>query len=126
MAGVQGLVSGIDTGAIISQVMATARRPLQNLQSQFRDLSAQRSAMQQLKTSLTGLETAIQAVDTNLVLGAYTTSSSNQTALSATVSGAPSVGSYDIGVVSVAKASVERSQGFACSHLGPVRMLTSR
>jgi len=112
MPGVDGLVSGINTGEIVSQLVAVARRPIANMQNQFTELSAKRDAMQEFNTLLTGLQSAIEAVDSNTDLGAYTASSTQDSAISATVTGEAQPGSYDIGVVSLAESSLERSNGF--------------
>lgn len=112
MAGVAGLVSGIKTNEIVSQLVAAARRPISNLQSRFTELSAKRDAMQQFNTLLTSLQSAIGAVDTPFELGAYTATSSQDSALGVSVTGNAPPGSYGITVVSLAEASLERSSGF--------------
>jgi flagellar hook-associated protein 2 len=113
VAGVDGLVSGIDTGSIVKQLVAAARRPVANLQNQFTEISAKRDALQKFNTLLTDLKSAIEAVDTPTELGAYTASSSQESAITATVSGDAPAGSYGVSVVALATSSIERSAGFA-------------
>ncbi len=113
MAGVDGLVSGIDTGAIVSGLMAAARRPIARLQAQFDELSAQRAAMQQFNGLLSSLQSAVEALDTSTEMTAYQLSTSQPSALGVTASGSPSLGEYNVEVVSLAQGSVDRSQGFS-------------
>jgi flagellar hook-associated protein 2 len=113
MAGVDGLVSGIDTGSIVSGIMAAARRPLAKLQEQFDQLSAQRSAMQEFNTLLGELQTAVEAMDTASEATAYSLSSSQPDKIDATVSGDPAPGMYSVRVDHTALNTVRRSQGLS-------------
>lgn len=112
MAGVDGLVSGLDTTSIISELVAVARRPISKFQTQFTELSAKRDAMTELNSLLTKLSSAVEAVDTQTELAAYTVNSSSSS-LGATVTGDAIPGSYQVEVVSPATGSLERSNGFA-------------
>lgn len=112
MAGVDGLVSGLDTTSIINELVAVARRPISKFQTQFTELSAKRDAMTELNSLLTTLSSAVEAVDTQNELAAYTVSSSSSS-LGATVTGDAIPGSYQVEVVSPATGSLERSNGFA-------------
>jgi len=115
MTGVAGIVSGIDTGAIVSQLVSAARQPIVQLQEQFADLSAQREAMQQLNTLLSNLQTAIEAADTTGELAAFTATSGAPSELDASVSGDAIPGAYGVEVVSLAQGSIDRSAGFAAT-----------
>lgn len=112
MAGVDGLVSGLDTASIIGELVAVARRPISKFQSQFTELSAKRDAMTELNSLLTALSSAVEAVDTQTELAAYSVSSSSSS-VGAIVSGDAIPGSYEVEVASPATGSLERSNGFA-------------
>ena len=113
MAGVDGIVSGIDTGSLITQIMAGARRPLETLRSQFDALSAKRSAMQEFNTLLGNLQTAVAGVDSTQEMTAYTLSSNQPDNLGVTASGDPSVGTYNVDVDYTARGDIHRSDGYA-------------
>ena len=117
MAGVDGIVSGINTGQIISQLMASAQRPTRKLQAQFDQLSAKRTAMQEFNTLLSKLQTAVKAMDTSEELGRNTVASTQPDALAATVSGGlVQPGSYAVRVTSLATGSVHTSAAMSSAN----------
>jgi flagellar hook-associated protein 2 len=113
MAGVDGLVSGIDTGSLITSIMNAARRPMTRIQAHFDQLSAQRTAMQEFNTLLGTLQSAVEAMDTAPDVTEYTLSSSQPDSVEATVSGDPDPGVYSVRVDNIATSTVLRSGGVA-------------
>lgn len=113
MAGVNGLVSGIDTGAIVSGIMAAARQPLVKLQQQFDQLSAQRTAMQEFNGLLGDLQAAVEAMDTSSEMGSLTLTSSQPANLGVTATGSPVPGTYDVQVQALADNTIRRSDGYS-------------
>ena len=114
MAGVDGIVSGINTGQIITQLMASARRPVLKLQGQFEKLTAKRAAMQEFNALLGKLQTAVKAMDSAAELGKNTAASSQPDALSATMDGGTvQPGTYSIRVTALATGSVDASAGMS-------------
>jgi flagellar hook-associated protein 2 len=59
-----GLVSGLDTGSIVSQLVALRRRPIVRLEQKKTDLNRGLAALNDLKAALAKLDTAAKALDT--------------------------------------------------------------
>ncbi|HNR35502.1 MAG TPA: flagellar cap protein FliD N-terminal domain-containing protein, partial [Candidatus Hydrogenedentes bacterium] len=57
---VGGLMTGLDTGSIVSQLMAIERQPVTRLQNQIKALNSQKSAIGELRTQLQTLRAKIQ------------------------------------------------------------------
>jgi len=110
---IDGIVSGIDTSAIIEQIAAIRQRPVQILETRKTEQSERLTIYQSLNVMLTGL--AISAgtmADTDDVIS-YAASSSDTDALAVTVSGEAGPGSYDIVIKGLASAHKLSSTTFA-------------
>jgi flagellar hook-associated protein 2 len=115
MTGIDGIVSGLDTSAIINGVIATMRRPIAAMEITKGGLEFKRTAYRDLNTLLGTLETATEALDSVAEFGSFGVTSSQGTSISATASGAAVAGNYDVSVVSLAQNSMHLSRGFATS-----------
>jgi len=113
MPGVDGIVSGIDTGSMIQSIMAAARRPLGKLKAQFDELGAQRAAMQEFNSLLGKLQTAVEAMDTSNEMTAFELSSSQPDQLGVTATGDPSPGTYNVRTHYTALGDIHRSNSFS-------------
>lgn len=89
-----GVASGIDYGTLIDQLMALEAKPRDMLKTRTDTLKKEQSALQEL----TALLLSTQYVGKNLgkeeLFAKRTATSSNSSALTATVTGTPAVGSY--------------------------------
>lgn len=113
MSFIDGIVSGLDTSSIVSQLMAIERRPQDAL-------IEQRTRQQAGKDELSGLRTDVNAIrdaaaDLRLSSGwdLITASSSDPDAVSVTATTASTVGTYAFQVTSVASAASEYSDVYA-------------
>ncbi|MEM9131548.1 MAG: flagellar filament capping protein FliD [Actinomycetota bacterium] len=113
MSFIDGIVSGLDTSSIVSQLMAIERRPQDAL-------IEQRSRQQAGKEELSGLRTDVNAIrdaaaDLRLSSGwdLITATSSNPEAVSVTATTAATIGTYSFQVTSVASAASEYSDVYA-------------
>ncbi len=113
MSFIDGLVSGLDTSTIVSQLMAIERRPQDALVEQ-------RTRQQAGKEELSGLRTDVNAIrdaaaDLRLSSGwdVLAATSSDPEAVSVTATSASSVGTYAFQVTSVASAASEYSDIYA-------------
>ncbi len=113
--GVGGLVSGLDTESIISQIMALESRPVTLLQSREAGYQAKISALGSMKGGLSSLQTAAQVLQDADSFTAFTATSGNYTALSASASIDASVGNYLIDLTSLATSQQVRSSAFTAS-----------
>jgi hypothetical protein len=79
MAGIQlgGLFTGIDTGALIGQLMALERGTLTRYQARQKVWSDRETALRELESKLGALQGAVQALSRANDLRAFRTTSSN-------------------------------------------------
>jgi len=109
---VDGIVSGINTTELINKLMEVARGPITQMANQTVSLTNKKIKFQELNTLLGTFQTALKAVDTESEFAAFS-SSSSQTAISTTVTGATTPGSHQVSVSSVAQTNIWGSTGFA-------------
>lgn len=98
-----GLSTGMDTGAIIDQLMAIERQPVVKLEAQKKTQTARLDAAKAFNTKLTALRGKIDAMATSrdLVARSATTSSDSSVAATATSTAAP--GSFEVKVLNLAQ-----------------------
>lgn len=100
-----GLSSGLDTGAIIQQLLALESRPVNLLNTQRETLRSQQSAYKDLNTRISGLENAaFELTQVSSLLGRQANSSDKDT-LMATATPNAVTGSYQIEVLQLATSS---------------------
>jgi flagellar hook-associated protein 2 len=107
-----GLVSGINTGAIIDELMSLDQEPVTILQSEVSSSQAQQKAYSALETQLTSLQSIGMALERPTTFLASTATSSDPSTLTAiTTAGAPS-GTYQFQVAQLVTAQQSVSNGF--------------
>lgn len=107
-----GLASGLDTGTIITQLLAVRSQPMYRLQAQNNLYESQQKAVDILKGYCSELMATVQELDSGNDFGAFTASSANENIFTATASSSASPGSHDITVNALASAQKSISQGF--------------
>lgn len=107
-----GLISGINTGQIIDQLMALEQQPVTNLQSRITTANQQQAAFTDLQTRLTSLRINAQALEKPQTFAAATTTSSNPNVLTATASNGAAVGSYQFEVARLVSTQQSITNGF--------------
>jgi len=115
MAGIDGIVSGLDTTAIINGVIGTMRRPITAMEITKGGLQAKQTAYREFNTLLTTLETTLEGLDTPGEFGAYTTTSSQETQVTGTAGVGAIAGAYSLEVTALAEGSLETSNGFSAA-----------
>ncbi len=108
-----GLASGLDTTAIIGALVGVERIPLQRLQAQNNALSSKGRIVDQLSSALSALKTAATNLATPGEFLSYAGSVSNESVAKITTSGDSVPGTYDIEVLSLARAQRTYSGTFA-------------
>jgi len=106
---VDGLVSGLDTTSIVSQLIALERRPITLLENRQAGLVSQKEAWQDANTKLLALETASKKLNTAAKFNSFTAEFQNNSAtggsvLSVTAGSNATSGTYDIIVSQLSKA----------------------
>jgi len=99
-----GIGSGLDVGAIVDQLMAIERRPLNQLEADKQDLQAQLSTLGQLKSSLSTFQSALADLKTLDAFEVYKAESSDETAFTVTANSNAAPGFSAIQVISLAEA----------------------
>lgn len=107
-----GLASGLDTGKIVTQLLAIRRQPIDRLESQKTTFSATKIALQGVESRVRGLMEAAASLDSNDEFASLSATSSHEALLTASAGALASPGGYDIVVTARAQAQKERSQGF--------------
>jgi flagellar hook-associated protein 2 len=108
-----GLVSGIDTGAIIDDLISIDAQPATQLQLQIDAANAQQTAFNDISTKLTGLQTIAENLSLPATFSATTAQSSDPNVLTATTSAGASPGTYQFQVVNLVTSQQSITQGFA-------------
>ena len=98
-----GIGSGLDVKGLISELMAIERQPLDKLQLEQQQYSAQISAYGQLIGSVSSFESVMNSMGTLSALDIYSTSSSNKDIINITATDNPDQGSFDVEVIRLAE-----------------------
>ncbi|GLI33530.1 flagellar filament capping protein FliD [Desulforhabdus amnigena] len=109
---VGGLVSGIDTDSVISQLIELERQPITKLQAKQAAYEVKLTAYGSLQSALSTLRTAASALDSASDMNAYTGVSSDTDAFSASVFSTARSGAYNISVESLAQVHKVKSAAF--------------
>ncbi|GKT07330.1 flagellar filament capping protein FliD [Desulforhabdus sp. TSK] len=109
---VGGLVSGMDTESIISQLTDVERQPIVKLQQKEAAYQVKLTAYGSLRSVLSGLKTASSALDNRTDLNQFTGVSSNSGTFTASVFSTAKSGTYSIEVESLAQVQKLKSAAF--------------
>jgi flagellar hook-associated protein 2 len=102
-----GLSSGIDTGSIVTQLIAVESAPKTLLMQQQSIVNLQQQDYSDISAKLLTLKTASDALrDFSLYAGSPTATSADTTKLTATATGAAAASSYNVVVNNVARAAI--------------------
>ena len=107
-----GLISGLDTNSIIAQLVQLERAPIQRAQTQQREAEAEISALGRLSTDMGALSKQVEGLSDLASFLSYATTSSNESAFTATADGTATAGNYAIEVTSLARPEKNRSASF--------------
>ena len=105
-----GIASGIDTNAIVTQLVAIESQPITTLQRSQSALKSQVSQLGSLASQLSALNSAAKALSTGVVQVGV---SSTNTGFSAAADATATEGNYAVQATALAKTAKARSQGYA-------------
>jgi flagellar hook-associated protein 2 len=108
-----GLVSGIDTASLISQMLSIEARPKQYAQQRVLNLQIQQSAYLDLNSKLSALKSAATKFRTSKTLQTKLATTSDADVLKATASTSAAVGTYQFIVDRLVSSQQMLSKGFA-------------
>lgn len=106
-----GLFSGLETGKIISQLMAAERRPIELLSRKMVGFETKVSSYGGISSALSSLKNALSALKRNSFLSVSALSSDN-TVFTASAASSASEGTYSIKINNIAKSQSIYSQAF--------------
>jgi flagellar hook-associated protein 2 len=112
---VGGLVSGLDTQSIISNLMELERQPITLLEQREKAFQVKLSAYGEVKSAVSEFESAVNALRYPSNFGASSSASSNEDILTVTSSGSAALGDHSIVVHRLAQAHTVRSAPFTAS-----------
>ncbi len=112
-ASISGIISGLDTSTIISEMVSIAQQPENQLQTQVSTLQTQLSAWQSFNTQLLALQTSASAISSPVSFNANTVTSSDQNVITGTADSTATAGTYYVTVSNTAQSEQLSSQGFA-------------
>ena len=99
MINASGLITGIDSGALIAQLMQLERQPIVRIQERISGLEGQQAAVRSLRTQLQTLRNRLQDFRLSNVFAAFESSSSEESVLTTEISSsAPLTGSFEVDV----------------------------
>ena len=107
-----GLISGINYGAMISQLISLDQEPVTLLQDRVANSTEQEAAFSSLSTSLSAIQTIGNSLALPQTFAAATANSSDTNVLTATAGTAASVGSYQFQVERLVSTQQTVGQGF--------------
>lgn len=117
---VGGLVSGLDSNTLISQIIQLDRAPITRFEERIGTLEKQRDAIRELRTLLTDLRNKAQDFRFSTVFNAFKASTSEEKVLTAEISSAnPVSGAFEINVSQLASATTARSSGALGAAIDP-------
>ncbi len=109
---VGGLITGLDTNTIISQLVSIEQKPITTAQNRIQTLEKQRDALNELRTQLLSLRNLAQDFRINGVFSQYAALSTEEEVLSVEIgTSTPVSGSYEVNVLQLATATTARSSG---------------
>ena len=110
-----GLITGLDTTAMIQRLMAVERQPLVRLQERQKAFDARVTAWGDISTSLSSVRTALSNILSPAKFDLFSATSSDKSILTATASPTASPGALTFRVTALAAAHQVMSQAFTSS-----------
>jgi flagellar hook-associated protein 2 len=110
---VSGLISGLDTDSIISELLTVQQQPILNLQEREADYQVQLSAYGSLQSTLSSLKSAAEAIEEASDFTAFTATSGDTDLFDASASESATPGSHKITVTQLAEAHKLKSTSFS-------------
>jgi len=117
---VSGLISGLDTGTIIQQLMYINRAPIRALEERVQKAEAQQSALQNINTAVGTLKSTMSTLAGADAWAAKQATSSNEDLLTVEATSEAQEGAFTFRVVGLAQVSQHSSNGYADSDTTPI------
>jgi len=123
---VSGLISGLDSDTLITQLMQIERQPILRLQDKIAALEKEQEALSNLRTQLQTLRNRAQDFRFNNTFSAFGTATSEETVATAELSSAnPVVGAFTLDITQLATATTANSGAVLGAAIDPDAALDS-
>jgi len=109
---VGGIISGMDTESIITQLLTLEAKPILNLQQKEADFQVELTAYGSLKSVLNSLKSAAEGLDTTTELTGFTATSSDTDLVTVTADSSATAGTHNITVDQLAQVHKLKSTAF--------------
>ncbi len=107
-----GLITGINSATLISQLMQLERQPLIRYEDRIEELENEQEVLRDLRSTLQNLRNRAQDYRLSNIFDAYAASSSDEEVMTSTVTSPnPVSGAFDLNVTHLATATVAESSG---------------
>lgn len=110
-----GLASGLDTNAIVTELMNIERRPIDRLENDRNFLKSRLSAFSEFEDKLKNLNSVFEDIDTAKEFRSYQATAANDNYFTVEAASTADAGSYGIEVVNLAQVQKDVSSGYASS-----------
>lgn len=121
-----GLITGLDSNTLISQLMQIERQPVVRLEQRISTLQTQQRAIRDFRNTLTTLRNRVQDFRLNDLFQSFRSTSSETKVLSAAISStSPVTGSFEINVLQLASATVAQSSAKLGAPIDPDAALSA-
>jgi flagellar hook-associated protein 2 len=121
-----GLITGIDSGALIAQLIQIESQPIFRLEDRISRLETEQTAVRGLRTTLLNLRNTLQDFQFNNIFDAFTSSTSEADVLTSEVSSSnPVSGAFDVNVLKLATATEAESSSFLGATINSAAALDS-
>jgi flagellar hook-associated protein 2 len=110
---VGGIISGLETESIISQLLNIERQPIFKLQQQEADYQVELTAYSAFKSVLNSLKSTVAGLDSTSDFQSFSASSGDTDIFTVSANSSATTGSYDITVEQMAEAHKLKSANFA-------------
>lgn len=121
-----GLITGIDTNSLVTQLMQLERQPLLRLENQIRGYETKRDALKGLRTELTNFRNSLQDMSFGADFDKFMTEVSDATIATASITGSnPTSGAFSVEVLQLASATVATSNGRIGASINPAAAFES-
>lgn len=115
-----GLISGIDTGSLIDQLIQLQRRPITQLETKIATLQAQQVAFQDINARLLASKSSASTLSRSTIFRNTAVSSSNEAVVSASSSTSAVPGSYTFNVSQLVRSQQVITDGFQDRDVTPL------
>ena len=109
---ISGIVSGMDTNAIIDALASVQQVPINKLKGQKAGVQSQISKVGEIKGKMNELKDFLEEFNSDAAVLSYSGSTTDEDVLTVDTSGAALPGTYDIEVTQLAKSEKNRSAAF--------------